>query len=188
MSSSNLARASLQQVRTGWDVTFGVLTVLAGFVVLGHVAVASLVSVLFLGWLLVIGGLLLIMRALIAWREAANWWGLVSGGAIGLLGILMVRNPAESLLVLTLLAGSLLFVGGIARIAAALQEGAPRTLLLVSGVATLALAVLILTRFPVSALWYIGTLLGVTLIVDGVTTALTGRLRPVASPVTPEAV
>ena len=50
---SSVAQAPFERQRTKWDVAFGLLSVVAGGVMLGHVALASLVSVLFLGWTLI---------------------------------------------------------------------------------------------------------------------------------------
>lgn len=169
--------ALLERRRTGWDIAFGVLSVVAGGVILGHTAVASLVSVIFLGWMLVIGGLTLAISAVATWKDAAHRWNLPAGALLLVLGIGFLRNPGSGLLALTLVAGSLLLVGGVVRIVAAFQPRAPRAVLLTNGVITLLLGILVLNRWPVSALWFLGTVLGVQLIVDGVTTAMVGRLR-----------
>jgi membrane protein HdeD len=95
------------------------------------------------------------------------------------LGFVLVTNPGAGLLALTLLAGSLLLVGGIVRIVAAFQPGTRTGLLIVNGVVTLLLGVLVLGRWPVSALWFLGTVLGVQLVLDGLTLAISGRVRPV---------
>ena len=94
-----------------------------------------------------------------------------------MLGFSFVNNPGVGLLTLTLLAGSLLFVGGVLRIVLAFQPEMPTVLLLFSGLITLALSLLVLVGWPASALWFLGTVLGVELIIDGITTALTGRIR-----------
>ena len=167
----------LERRRTTWDVVFGVLSVIAGAVALGHVAIAGLVSVLFLGWTLLIGGIVLVVSALAGWSSPARRWNLASGALLLILGLGFVRNPGVGLAVLTLLAGSLLLVGGIVRLVAAFQPGSPRGLLLVNGGITVLLGFLILNRWPVSALWFLGTVLGIQLILDGITTATTGRFR-----------
>lgn len=173
------APAALERRRTTWDIVFGALSVVAGVVLLGHVAIASLVSVLFLGWTLVIGGIIVFVSALTTWGQPGHWWALIAGGLLGVLGLSFVRNPGASLLLLTLLAGSLLLVGGIVRFAAAFQPGAPRAILVVNGTFTLLLGLMVFTQWPVSALWYLGTVLGVQLVLDGLTTALAGRVRVV---------
>lgn len=176
---------SLSRTRTGWDIVFGALSVLAGVVALGHVAVASLVSVLFLGWTLLLGGVVLILAAIAMWKEATHRWDLAAGVLFVLLGYSFVRNPGVGLLTLTLLAGSLLLLGGMVRIVVAFQPGAPRAVLLLNGVITLLLGGMVLNRWPVSALWFLGTILGVQLILDGITTALVGRVRVTTTPTAP---
>jgi membrane protein HdeD len=173
----------LERRRTGWDVVLGVLSVSAGVIALGHVALASAISMLFLGWVILFGGVALAVGAIVGWRDPRRRWDLVLGALLFLLGLGFVRNPEVGLLTLTLLAGSLLLVGGIVRLVAAFQPGAPRGLLLFSGTVTLLLGLLVLNQWPVSALWFLGTILGVELILEGITTAASGRLRPVRSEV-----
>lgn len=179
------APLELTRTRTGVDVVLGVLSVVAGIIVLGHVALASLVSVLFLGWMLIIAGVLVAVSGLVGWKDPAHRWDLPAGVLFAVLGFGFARNPGVGLLVLTLLAGSMLLVGGMVRVIAAFQPGAPRSILLVNGVITLVLGVLVLNRWPVSALWFLGTILGIQMILDGLTTALVGRihvLKPMQQP------
>jgi uncharacterized membrane protein HdeD (DUF308 family) len=170
----------LERRRTGWDIVLGVLSVIAGGIALGHVALAGAISVLFLGWTILLGGVALAISAIVGWKDPGRRWDLAFGGLLFLLGLGFVRNPAVGLLTLTLLAGSLLLVGGLLRIVAAFQPGAPRGLLLLSGGVTLLLGFMVLNQWPVSALWFLGTVLGIELILDGITTAISGRPRPVA--------
>lgn len=165
--------------RTFWDVVLGILSVVAGAIALGHVTLASLISVVFLGWSAIIGGVALLVSGIVGWSEPGHRSDVVVGVLLGVLGVGFLRNPGASLLLLTLLAGSLLLVGGVVRISGAFQAGAPRAVLLVNGIATLVLGALVLFRWPVSALWFLGTIIGIQLILDGITTAIVGRLRVV---------
>ena len=167
----------LERRRTGWDALFGVLSVVAGFIVLGHVALAGIVSVLFTGWMLLVGGVVIAVGALVNWSDPQRRMNLATGALLGILGFALVSNPAVGLATLTLLAGSLLFVGGVLRVVLAFQPGAPRAVLLLSGSITLLLSILILAGWPESALWFLGTVLGVELILDGITMILVGRVR-----------
>jgi uncharacterized membrane protein HdeD (DUF308 family) len=179
-TSSSTVR--FERRRTVWDIVFGLLSVVAGVIALGHVATASLVSVLFLGWMLILGGLVLVAAAIALWKEANHRWDLAAGALFLVIGFSFVRNPEVGVLTLTLVAGSLLLVGGIVRIIAAFQPGAPRAVLLLNGAVTLVLGLMVLNRWPVSALWFLGTVLGIQLILDGLTTALVGRIRVVETP------
>src|SRR5512144_1455960 len=132
--------------RLMWTIVFGALMIVAGFVVLGHVLIATLVSVVFLGWFAVIGGLALAV------------------------GIAFLRRPGVGVAALTLLLGAALLVGGIARIVGGFGEGGEsRAWVIANGVITLLLGLLILFAWPGSSLWVLGTFLGVELIVEGVT-------------------
>jgi uncharacterized membrane protein HdeD (DUF308 family) len=135
--------------------------------------------VLVLGWTILLGGVALAIGGIVGWKDAGRRWDLVFGALLFLLGFGFVRNPGVGLLTLTLLAGSLLLVGGIMRIVAAFQPGAPRALLLLSGTVTFLLGFMVFNQWPVSALWFLGAILGIELILEGITTAISGRLRPV---------
>lgn len=173
---------SLSHQRTGWDIAFGLLSVAAGVVALGHVAVASLISVLFIGWTLLVGGIVLVVASIAMWKQATHRWDLAAGVLFLLLGYAFVRNPGVGLLTLTLLSGSLLLLGGIVRIVLAFQPGAPRAVLLLNGIITVLLGGMVLNQWPVSALWFLGTVLGIQLILDGLTTAVVGRVRVTRTP------
>ncbi len=168
----------LKYRRTIWDVILGVITVIAGGIVLGHVAIASLVSILFVGWMLLVSGATVMISGIVGWKQPAQRWNLATGAVLAILGLGFVRNPGAGLLVLTLLAGSMLLAAGVIRLVAAFQPGSPRAVLLFNGAVTLALGFMVINRWPASALWLLGTILGVQLIVDGMTTALVGRVRP----------
>jgi uncharacterized membrane protein HdeD (DUF308 family) len=171
----------LERRRTGWDLVFGVASVLAGIVALGHVTLAGAISVLFLGWTALLGGVALAINAVVGWRDARRRWDLAAGALLFLLGLAFVRNPGVGLATLTLLAGSLLLVGGVVRIVVAFQPGAPRGLLLFGGGVSLLLGLMVLNQWPVSAMWFLGTVVGIELVMDGLTTAIAGRIRPVVS-------
>lgn len=168
---------TFERSRTGWDVVLGILTVLAGIVALVYTVTASIVSVLFLGWMALIGGIALVVAGIVGWATPRERWNVAAGALFGVLGYAFLANPGVSLAVLTLVAGSLLLVGGVVRLIAAFQPGAPRGLLLLNGAITLLLGFMVLNRWPVSALWFLGTIIGVQLIVDGITTAVSGRVR-----------
>jgi membrane protein HdeD len=165
--------------RLAWDIAIGLILVVTGALVLGDVVVASLVSVLFLGWTLLIGGAVGIAMSL--WRvRRGGFWIAMLGSALALVaGLVFVRNPGGALLALSLAIGAVMLVNGITRLVAAVQHPEARWVLVASGTLSLILGLLILNRWPASALWLIGTLLGIQLIVDGITLVLGGRPRPV---------
>jgi uncharacterized membrane protein HdeD (DUF308 family) len=163
--------------RTGWDVLLGLLLIVVGVVVLGDVVIASVVSVLFVGWTMLIGGVMTIALALLRIGRGGFWIGLVSGALSFVTGLVFVRNPGVTLLALLLVTGAVLILGGLIRIVVSFTEPGQRLVLLVSGALSVVLGVLLINRWPESALWLLGTLLGIQLVVDGLLLILFGRLR-----------
>jgi uncharacterized membrane protein HdeD (DUF308 family) len=102
------------------------------------------------------------------WGKFLFW--LVLGGLYILAGIVTLRNPLLAAGLLTLVLGVSLAVSGIVRIVLAfsLKEGAPWIWVLLSGVITLILGLVILARWPISGLYVLGVLLGIDLVMAGV--------------------
>src|SRR6266481_5271176 len=118
-------------------VVLGAALIVLGVVALGSVGIATITSVLVFGWMLVVGGLI-------------------------------VANPAAGTLSLTLLMAAFFIVGGVFRIATALSVRFPgRGWAVAGGVVTVALGTMIAAEWPVSAVWVIGTFVGIDLIFDG---------------------
>lgn len=164
--------------RTAWDVLLGLLLIGVGVVILGDVVIASVVSILFVGWTMLLGGAGMIVLALLRIGRGGFWLGLISGALSLVTGFVFVRNPAVTLLTLGLVTGAVLVVTGFVRIAISFTEPGQRLVLLISGVLSLALGVLLINQWPESALWLLGTLLGIQLVVDGLLLIVLGRLRP----------
>ena len=169
------------KTHTWWDVVIGGILVGTGVIVLGDVVVASVVSVLLLGWTLVIGGAVGIGASL--WRigRGGFWIGMLGGVLALIAGVVFLRNPATAQAGLSLAIGAVMLVSGITRLVAAVQHPEVRLALVLSGVLSLILGILILSQWPTSALWLIGLLLGIQLIVDGATMILIGRPRMFAA-------
>jgi uncharacterized membrane protein HdeD (DUF308 family) len=167
----------LPTARTGWDIALGLVLIVTGAVVLGDVVVASVVSVLFIGWTLLIGGAVGIIVALSRIGRGGFWIGMLGGALALVAGLIFVTNTEVALLALSLAIGASMFTSGVVRLVAAVQHPEARWALIVSGGLSLVLGLLILNQWPKSALWLLGTLLGVQLVVDGVTLVLAGRPR-----------
>jgi uncharacterized membrane protein HdeD (DUF308 family) len=150
-----------------WGIALGVLMVVAG-VVLGHVLVATAVSVVFLGWVAVLGGLAGIVASLFRLGKPGFWPTLLGATLSLAVGIAFLRRPGLGAAGLTLLLGAVLLVGGVTRIVGGLGEHHEhRGWIIANGVITLLLGLLILFGWPGSTLWVLGTFLGVDLIVEG---------------------
>jgi uncharacterized membrane protein HdeD (DUF308 family) len=98
-----------------------------------------------------------------------------------MLGLFILRNPLIGALSLTLLAGALFLVTGVTRIVVSSHFGEVRGALIVSGIVSLALGMFVLFNLVEATLTLLGVLLGVQILVEGVTLLVAGRVRAVPS-------
>lgn len=155
----------------GWMVAFGALLALAGFIALGSVLYATIVSVLFVGVAMIVSGFVEIIYgvAMRSWKKFFLWILLGVLYVIG--GCAVFKNPLLAASFLTLVLGGGLVAAGMLRIFLAFQlpENAPRIWVGLSGLVTLFLGAVIVAQWPISSLWVIGAFLGVDLIFAGAT-------------------
>jgi uncharacterized membrane protein HdeD (DUF308 family) len=168
----NVARELRERLREHWKalVTVGVIVVLVGVAAIIVPALASVTVELFVGWLLVFGGVAQIFDSFSVRNDAGR---VATRLLIGLLsivaGVLLLINPAEGTLTLTVILVAWFAAMGLLRLYAAWRErgsqGAPVVAL--NGAISLVLAILILVELPSSAAWAIGLLVGVDFVFAG---------------------
>ncbi|WP_239032038.1 HdeD family acid-resistance protein [Paroceanicella profunda] len=170
-----------------WYLVQGGMMTLAGLCALLFPVFSSLAITLVLGWLLVIGG---VMRGigLIASRHLPYFWLQAISVLLSLLvGLFILRNTGEGLLMLTLLLIILFLIGGISRVIFALSiRPFPNWgWVLLSGSASVVLAFFLYASLPVTALWLLGVCLGIELVGEGVSLSwLAWKVRTARRPVT----
>lgn len=167
----------LQRRRTGWDVILGILLVIGALIILGNVVLATVASVLLIGWCLLISGVAMLVAGLFRIGSNFSWSVLLGGVALGVLGLIMLRNVAASAAVLTLVAAAMFLATGMARIAIAWSLEKNRGLLIFSGVVSVVLGLWILFNPGTATLTLLGTLLGIQVLLEGVTLLVAGRMR-----------
>jgi uncharacterized membrane protein HdeD (DUF308 family) len=163
----------------GWFLALGILLVVLGTIALGSALLMTLASVFFFGWLLIIAGVMEVIHAF--WHR--HWSGffldLLTGVLYVVAGWMMVTNPTESALVLTLIIAMFLVFEGALRIVTALTMRYPHWgWVLLNGAVSLLLGFLIWRRWPVSGLWMIGVFVGIEMLLNGwslIMLALSGR-------------
>src|SRR5215471_16710896 len=166
----------------GWYLALGIVLIVLGTIAIGSTFVMTIASVFFFGWLLIIGGIMEVIHAFWHKRWAGFFLDLLTGILYVVAGWMMVTNPAESALLLTLLIAMFLVFEGVFRIVAALAVRYPHWgAVLLNGVISLVLGMLIWRRWPVSGLWVIGLFVGIEMLLNGwslVMLSMTGRNLP----------
>ena len=154
----------------GWFLALGIVQVLAGALAVGFVFSATLASVVALGVLLLIAGSTQMAAALLARRWDGLFLFLLHGFLYGVAGFLTLEHPLLAGEGLTLMLAPLFLLVGLYRIAVALIENLPaRGWLLFNGVVAVLLGVAFWRQWPESGLWVLGMLVGIEIIVNGVT-------------------
>ena len=167
----------------GWFLALGIVLIVLGTIAIGSAFLMTIASVFFFGWLLIIGGVLEAIHAF--WREK-GWGGffldLLTGILYVVAGWMMVTNPKESALLLTLIIAMFLVFEGVFRIVAALTARYPHWgWVLFNGAISLLLGISIWRQWPYSGLWVIGLFIGIEMLLNGwslVMLSLAGRKLP----------
>ncbi len=143
---------------------------------------ATLAVDVFIGWLFLFAGIAGFFAVFSARNIASFLWSLVPAVLSIAVGVLLLWKPAEGALSLTALLTGLFIVEGVFQIVTSIAYrdmiGSSWGWILVSGIADLALAAIIIFGWPITAAWALGVLAGVNLITSGlaiVMAALAGR-------------
>jgi uncharacterized membrane protein HdeD (DUF308 family) len=142
---------------------------ITGFVALGSVVLATVASVLVVGVMMIIAGVAEVINAF----QLKSWGKFLLWALLGLLyiiaGFMAFENPVLAAVVLTLVLGVSLFASGAMRIflAFSMKRETPWIWVAISGVITLLLGLLILTRWPINSVYILGLFLGIDLVIAG---------------------
>jgi uncharacterized membrane protein HdeD (DUF308 family) len=151
-----------------WFLILGAVMIVIGVLAIGTPWIASTAVVLTLGILLIAGGIAQCVGAFWARDWSGFFMQLLVGVLYIVLGLIFLRRPGLTLLTLTSLLALLLMVGGAFKVVAALVYRFPQWgWLALGGVLSFLLGILIWNDMPASALWVIGTFLGIDLIFNG---------------------
>ena len=160
--------------RTTGSIVLGVLLLLLGVIVLANAVVASFVSIYFIGWTAVFGGIVVIAQALFRHRSGGLWSTILGGAVLLVLGVFVLRNPTIGLVSLTLLAGALFLVAGVTRIVVSGEIPEGRWVLVISGVISIVLGLIVLANLMAASMALLGIILGIQVLVEGVTLLAAG--------------
>ena len=155
----------------GWFVALGVGMLLAGFFALGDVVAVTLLSVAFIGALLLVGGVFQVVHAFMTRSWSAFALNLLGGLLYCFGGLLIMNEPLQGSIVITMILLFALVIGGVLRIVIGLRhrELSGWWLLVLGGVVSVVVGVMLYASLPWSGLWILGTLIGIELIFQGVT-------------------
>ena len=172
----------LKAARTfsGWLIVAAVLFIGLGAFAIIEPAVAGLGVALLVGWLLIFGGISHFVSAFEGGGARRVLFEILAGVVFVIGGYYMVTHPLLALSTLTLLLAAVILAAGVCEVITyfRLRSEQASGWILFNGIVALILGALIWLHWPSSAVWAIGTLVGVYLLMTGITRlmiGLTGR-------------
>ncbi len=154
--------------RWGWFFALGVLLIIVGIGALGSSVAATFITVMALGLILLFGGAAEVVTSFMArsWRGFVTY--LLMGVLMAITGFILTTRPLEGSATLTLLVSLWLLVAGTGRVAFAIVDRYPGWGAgVASGLLSVILGGVVFSQYPVSSLWFIGTMVGCELLLRG---------------------
>lgn len=147
----------------------GVAAIVLGCIAILVPAVAAVGTAIFIGWLLLFVGVVMVAGAFSAHSVGTLLLRMIWAILTVVVGLWLIVEPHSGTLTLTLVLGIYFLFMGLTRTTIAfIARGEPNAGLLgLSGIAGILIGVLILAKFPSSADWAIGLLVGIDLIFIG---------------------
>ena len=161
---------------TASSILAAVLFVLLGFIAIIEPATAVVKIAMVLGWLLIFGGIAHFIATLRNGGAKRLIFQLLSAIAFVLAGLYLVTHQMLAIGTLTAVLAVVIFVAGVFDIISyfRLKREPPSGWMLFNGIVALVLGVLIWLQWPSSSAHAIGTLLGVYLLMTGITRLMFG--------------
>ncbi len=153
-----------------WSIWIAVLVICAGLLAIILPVIGGLAITVLVGWVLMIVGLLHLFFAFGARSTRTRLWELLLGVLYFVAGVYLIFHPLLGLTTLTLLLAGYLLFKGVLELVQYFQIHPRRglTWLILDGIVNIVLAVMIWSQWPFSSLWIIGTLVGISILISGV--------------------
>jgi uncharacterized membrane protein HdeD (DUF308 family) len=159
-----------QTINPRWLTAIAIFMVILGIIAVIFPFFATITSTLVFGWIFIFAGLAQIIYAFQSKGAGRVAWKLILGLLYLIGGIFVLANPLQGALTFTLILGVTIFVQGVIQVSFAFQM---RRIspgwgwILISGIVGIIFGIFVWSSFPFSAVWLIGTWVGVNLVFDG---------------------
>jgi uncharacterized membrane protein HdeD (DUF308 family) len=169
--TDNPLAAGVNEIRSYWGrfTALGILFMVSGLFCIFYSGIATAATVLVLGWMLIFSGIVSLIQSF--WIRNWNGFFLFFLNALvqGVLGYMLLRHPLEGAGGVTLLLGSLFVVGGLFRmVGASLLKFPSWGWAVFSGLVSLILGVVVLAHLTAMSAFFLGIVVGVNLLTDGI--------------------
>jgi uncharacterized membrane protein HdeD (DUF308 family) len=168
--------ATIIKKGSGWFIAMAVVFIVLGFMAITEPVVAGLAVAVLVGWLLIFGGGAHLVAAFSGGGAGRVIWQVIVGIIYVIGGVYFLTHPLLGLGTLTLFLAGIILAEAVLELIAYFRtrsEGGSGWLL-VNALVTLLLGGLIWVHWPSSSVWAIGTLVGVNLLMTGISRLMVG--------------
>ncbi|MBU7586666.1 MAG: DUF308 domain-containing protein [Nostoc sp. TH1S01] len=167
-TNSNQSSDINKQVNT--SIVIGALLIILGIVAIALPVITTIFAETWVALILMSAGFAKLVYATHTRREGGFLWKVLLSGLYIATGVMLLIYPRTGILTLTLLLGSFLLTEGTFELILAfrLRPQQNWTWVLGNGIITLFLGALIWFQFPSNVPWLLGTLLGSSIVVTGI--------------------
>jgi uncharacterized membrane protein HdeD (DUF308 family) len=156
-----------------WFIVYGIVMALMGLFAIAIPGIATLAVSLTIGWVLLIGGGFGIVAVISSGRAAPGfWWNLVTAIVCILAGLSMLFRPVSGVITLTIILAAYLLASGVGHLMLAIgyRKDIPNAWMWMafSGVVDIVLGFIIISGMPGTAIWVLGVLVGINLLMAGI--------------------
>lgn len=150
-----------------WYMFQGIAFIIAGLLAIILPGATAVGFELLIGALLLISGLI---QAFACLQSRVHWWSLFSSLASIIVGGLMLFNPTTGTLALATIVAIFLAIEGIAELLLSFQFRPAKNWiwLMLSGVVSLALAIMLFAGWPAATIIFLGIIIGVNFLMYGI--------------------
>lgn len=171
MTNKDMTMGAIGEIRehSTWFIVLGIVFIVGGVFAIAMPLYSSLAVALVVGWTLIIVGIVELIQA---W-SIRTWGGFIWQLVIGLIvlvgGIAVIVDPIVAALTLTLLVGVIFIAKGIFQLVLGFQfrPNANWGWIVAAGALAVILGLMILAQWPLTGVWVLGTLAGISLIFSG---------------------
>ena len=161
---------------TGWYIVAAVLMIVLGLFGIIEPGIAGLGVTLLVGWLLIFGAVMHFIAAFKGGGAKQVIFQVLIGLVYLIGGGYFLTHTIMAVATLTLLLSVIILVEGVIEVVSYFRlrnEGAS-SWILINGIVTLLLGALIFFHWPSSSIWAIGTLVGINLLMTGISRLMFG--------------
>ena len=159
----------------------GAVLIILGVLALAAPVIASIAVDIYVGWLFLLGGLIGLIASFSTRGVSSFLWSFVTALLVLAVGVVLLVRPIEGALTLTFVLTTFFIIEGLFQIVVAISYRNMQNFwgwMLLSGAADLLMAGIVIANWPMSGVWVLGVLAGISLLMSGIATviaAMTGR-------------